>query len=177
MLNVIVFCGLSLLALTGALGVVVFKNPVNAAFSLILSLLAVAALFASLQTDFLAIAQVIVYAGAIMVMVLFVIMLLNIRSLPTRKVNAFLMSVGAALTSLTFVSPLIYLLFVDFEGAPAKITRQEFGSAEAIGTRLFTEYLVAFESATLLLLAALVAAGMITRRVKAGIELDSQLGN
>ena len=76
----IIFYFLSALIIVASIGVVVLKNPVYSALSLIATLLGVACVFAIMQAHFLAVVQVIVYAGAIMVLVLFVLMLLNVKS-------------------------------------------------------------------------------------------------
>ena len=78
---------ISLAAVAAAIGVVAFKNPLYSAFSLIMNLLAVAGLYAVMNAHFLATSQVVVYAGAIMVLVLFVLMLLNLKTESTSAIG------------------------------------------------------------------------------------------
>ncbi len=89
----------ALVTLLSAIGVVALRNPIHSALSLVLHLLMISALFAMLQAHFLATVQVIVYAGAIMVLVLFVLMLLNLKTEAPRPLN-FIVAVFGVLSSI-----------------------------------------------------------------------------
>ena len=158
------FVLLSVLAIASALALVLSKNTVNSALFLILNLLSIAGLYLMLQAQFLAIIQVLVYAGAIMVLFLFVIMLLNIeeeeRFLDRFRVKyfvAFLLGVvvfGQILYSLGGVANML----PEISDAMAYI-----GTVEAVGNVLYTDYLMAFEMTAILLTAAVVGALMIAQ--------------
>ncbi|MEX0994689.1 MAG: NADH-quinone oxidoreductase subunit J [Balneolaceae bacterium] len=162
------FVLLAVLALSSALAMVLNKNTVNSALFLVLNLLSLAGLYLLLQAQFLAVIQILVYAGAIMVLFLFVIMLLNIddeeQFLNTFRVKyfiAFLLGVvvmGQILYSLGGVAELLPEISPDM---------QQIGTVEAIGDVLFTDYLFAFEMTAILLTAAVVGALMVAQyRIK-----------
>jgi NADH-quinone oxidoreductase subunit J len=144
-------------ALGTAVGVVTQKNPFLAALSLILHLAALATLFLVLQADFLAAAQVLVYAGAVMVMFLFVIAYLGDRAeLELRRG-----SIGAALAIATGLAILIETFIAvssssGILGSPAEVP-QSFGSPAQVGKVFFTNYQVAFELVSIVLLVGAVA--------------------
>lgn len=145
--------------------VVSAKNPIYSATALIGCLLSVACIFALQSAHLLALLQVLVYAGAIMVLILFVLMLLNLseRELGERRVTALKVA-GAYL-----IGAFATLLIVRFAGhlwAPAISLDPDFGTIETVGTVLFTEYLLPFEMVSLILLAAIIGAVVLTRRQK-----------
>ena len=150
------------LAVGAAINVLVQKHVLYSALSLIVMLTAVSVLFILLRADFLAVIQVIVYAGAIMVLFVFVIMLLN---LPLDEDGAdrlrWLKFVGIPL-GLFFLFLVVATLW-DVEplrGAQAGII----GSPQAIGQSLFTDYLLPFEATSLLILIALVGAVIFAKK-------------
>ena len=141
--------------------VVTRKSPMAAALSLILSLFSVAALFVLRQAHFLAAIQVIVYAGAVVVLFIFVIMLINVpeNRLPIEKMTVYkllgvvaagLLRIEGAVASRNF-------------SAPAAAVK-DVGSIEAVGRALFTDYLLAFEVTSVLLLAAVVGATVLAKK-------------
>lgn len=158
---------ISAIAIAAAIGVVGFRNPLSSAFSLILHLLAIAGLYALLGAHFLAVSQVVVYAGAIMVLVLFVLMLLNLKSESGRRIGIIrsALTVGIGLIIfLTVAGPMI----AHFDSlAPAtlaeNIKRSE-GGVEAIGQVLYTDYVLQFELSSLVLLVGVVGAVMLAKR-------------
>jgi NADH-quinone oxidoreductase subunit J len=147
-------------ALVSALLLVTNKRPVPAAMNLILTMLFLAGIYVLLDAHLIAALQIIVYAGAIMVLFLFVIMLLNVEEktgrLSNRKIALqFLgiLTVGAALIAT------VGLVKVSQGALP-----DAFGTTEAIGRLLFTDYLFPFEIASILLLAAIVGAVILAKR-------------
>jgi len=158
----ILFFFFAALAIGAAINVLVQKNVLYGALSLILMLTAVSALFILLRADFLAVIQVIVYAGAIMVLFVFVIMLLNLpvdEDGPDRL--RWLKFLGIPLG--LFFLFLVVATLSNVEGgaaAQARIT----GDAEAIGRSLFTDYLLPFEITSLLILIALMGAVVFAKK-------------
>lgn len=155
------FVVISALLLASALGVVLARNPIFSALSLILHLVGVAVVFAALQAHFLAVVQVIVYAGAIMVLVVFVLMLLSSKQEEQQLPGLFLLllSAGAAAVFIGMFSFLVLEAFPD-----GVRLRPEFaGTVNEIGKLLFTKYVFPFEAAAVLLLAAVVGAAMVAK--------------
>lgn len=169
------FLILALLAVAGALGVVMNRNALYSALSLVGVFVATAALYLMLNAPFLAVLQVMVYAGAIMVLFVFVIMLLSLRQedvgehlgLPTglRRVVAVAFS-GVLLAQLVFLGATMAL--TGKKGGPEAAA--DFGSAHAVGLKLYKSYILPFEVASILLLVAIVGAVAITRRHSGGLE-------
>ncbi len=150
------------MAVGAAINVLVQKHVLYSALSLIVMLTAVSVLFVFLRADFIAVIQVIVYAGAIMVLFTFVIMLLN---LPADEDGV------DRLRWLKFIGiPLgLFLLFLIvatlWNVEPLRATRSEMvGSPRAIGTSLFNDYLLPFEATSLLVLIALVGAVVFAKK-------------
>jgi len=144
-----------------AINVLVQRHVLYSALSLILMLTAMSVLFILLRADFLAVINVIVYAGAIMVLFIFVIMLLN---LPQDEDGA------DRLRWLKFLGIPLGLFFLFLVGAtvwnvePASAQAQLVGSPQAIGQSLFTEYLLPFEATSLLILIALIGAVIFAKK-------------
>ena len=162
-MNAIIFALLAVVAVGSALGLVLKRNAIHGALFLVVNLGTVAALYLTLRAEFLAAAQVIVYAGAIMVLFVFAIMVLIPGKEETgpdvrRPYRLLAIPVGAGL--------LVELaLILGWRGgravAPAATTP---GGVEAIGRLLFTDYLFPFELTSVLLLAAMVGVLVLARR-------------
>ncbi len=151
----------SILGLAGGIGLILNKNTIYAALSLILNFFSIAGLYLSLGAEFLTAIQILVYAGAIMVLFLFVIMLLNIEDehglykFDARRGIAFILS-------LAFVAEMVYV-FRSF--SETSLTGSfDFGSAESVGMEMMTEYLFPFEMISVILLAALIGAIVVARK-------------
>ena len=148
-----------------ALGVVFNKSPIGSAVSLIGMMLGLAAVFVLLQAHFLAILQVIIYAGAIMVLFMFVIMLLNLKGddkvWKVRERNVWLTS----FTGLLMVGVLYKIVEktseADFD-SPAEVP-ENFGTVAEVGTSLFIDFVLPFEVASILLLAAMVGVVVLAK--------------
>ncbi|HYB90994.1 MAG TPA: NADH-quinone oxidoreductase subunit J [Candidatus Binataceae bacterium] len=160
------FWFLATLAILSALGVVVQRNPIHCLLSLVVTLLTIGVLFIAEGALVVGFLQIIVYAGAIMVLFLFVIWLLNLplESGPAGPIALkFLGSVAAAaLVAETLVFVLPPSLQVKLTVPPPG-----YGSIDALAEKLFSEYLVAFEVTSVLLLAAVVGAVALARRMPA----------
>jgi NADH-quinone oxidoreductase subunit J len=156
-----IFAFFAAIAVIFSLIVILHRNPVVSALSLVLSLFALAVMYVLLDAPFMAALQVIVYAGAIMVLFLFVIMLLNLQHEPeerTRPIQQFLSWVTGA----AFAIGLVYYLL---KAAAVRVAPAVFHSdARTIGFDLFRSYLLPFELVSILLLAAIVGAMVLSQR-------------
>jgi NADH-quinone oxidoreductase subunit J len=157
-------------ALAGALGVVMLRNPFYSVLALVAHLVALAVLFLLLRAEFLAAAQVVVYAGAVMVLYIFVVAYIGGADEPLRPegggIGAFgPLAAAAVLIELTIavVGSSVDLLGTRGQGG------ETFGSPADIGEMLLTEFLIAFEAASFLLLVAAVGAIVLARR-RRGLE-------
>jgi NADH-quinone oxidoreductase subunit J len=149
------------LAIGAAINVLVQKHVLYSALSLIVLLVSISGLFILLQADFLAAINIIVYAGAIMVLFVFVIMLLNLHELEEgadrlRWLKFFGIPMGL------FLLFMIVVAVVNVGGV--NVGEQLTGSPEAIGRSLFTEYLLPFEVTSLLILIALMGAVVFAKK-------------
>ncbi len=169
----ILFYVFAAVALGGGFGVVLSKNPVGSLLFMVATLGAVAGIFVLLEAHFLAAIQVMVYAGAIMVLFLFVIMLLNLGHDYRRDFTTGVGMITAFAVAGLFAGFLarqfrgvddhpIYAFFPGPEGMDALLAEQ--GAVGAIAHPLFTDYVVAFELTGILLLVALVGAIAIAKR-------------
>lgn len=155
-----------LAAVVSALSVILQKNPVYSALSLIITLGSIAGLFILQKAFFLAFIQIIVYAGAIMVLFLFVIMLLNLRKdefgPEKRKLQRFFALIFSAL----FLIELFLIVNYAISGKAGKVlsSQADFGTPQLIGRLLFSDYLFPFEITSVLLLIAMVGAIFLARR-------------
>lgn len=153
--------------LASAVCVVALRNPLFSAFALVVNLFAVAGTYAVLDAHFLAVSQVVVYAGAIMVLVLFVLMLLNLKTESRRKLGV-VRSGAAILIGISIVMNALPAIVRQFSGVVETTVRDNaaasVGTAKAIGEVLYTRYLVQFELSSLVLLIGIVGAVMLSRR-------------
>lgn len=151
----------SILGLAGGVGLILNRNTIYAALSLILNFFSIAGLYLSLGAEFLTAIQILVYAGAIMVLFLFVIMLLNMED--EKGIFKFDARRGIAfILSLAFVAEMVFV-FRSF-GSTSVGGSFEFGSVESIGEKMMTEYLFPFEMISVILLAALIGAIVVARK-------------
>ena len=164
MLAETLFLGASLVAIVAAVGMLVSRSPVRSALWLILTLIVIAGLYLTLQADFIAVVQVLVYAGAIMVLFLFVIMLLNLGEMPNLEKVDFKKGLGFVLG----VAVLTILMYFGTTAAldyPARTADPgATGTASVIAESLFTRYALPFEMIGILLLLATIGAVMLAKR-------------
>jgi len=150
------------LSVAFALGTIISKRPVNSAISLIGTMFCLAGLFAMQDAHLIATLQILVYAGAIMVLFLFVIMLLNLRE----KVGVESRRQPYWQLLAVVVAGALFAPLVAFGGGKIlafKNVALSFGSTAAVGRLLYTNYILPFEIASVLLLAALVGAVILTK--------------
>ncbi|HXF82598.1 MAG TPA: NADH-quinone oxidoreductase subunit J, partial [bacterium] len=160
--EVILFGAAAAGALAGGVGIIASRAPVRSALSLLLVLASLAVLYLLLAAQFVAVLQVIIYAGAIVVLFLFVIMLLHARSgeaAPPRLPG--LRTAGAVLAAAFLV--VAGILLAGMDGAPPAAIGAEFGTAQAVGRMLFTTYVLPFELASVVLIVGIVAAVVLGR--------------
>lgn len=148
-----------------AISVVVQRNPLYSAISLIGVFLSLAALYVMLSAPFIAAVQVIVYAGAIMVLVIFVIMLLNVEEEEPRRRNLkFLLPLSILLAAVLLAEVAFILFSVQVSPTTPVSGVSNVGQTSSIGVGLFTKYLLPFEVTSILLLMAIVGAMSLARR-------------
>jgi NADH-quinone oxidoreductase subunit J len=152
-------------AVVSALLMVTNKRPVRAAMSLVATMSFLAGLYVLLDAHLIAALQLIVYAGAIMVLFLFVIMLLNIEEKEgLLGVNIILLQfLGMLVVGMLFVT-MVSLFKADSAPLTFGAVADDFGTTKAVGMMLFTDYLLPFEIASVLLLAAIVGAVILAKR-------------
>ena len=167
LINYLIFGSLAFIILASAIMVITRKEVVHSALFLILCFFGVAGLYIQLRAQFLAAVQILVYAGGIMVLYLFVILLVNRKVIEeTKRSKSFkkiFILVGLVLL-LEFV--LIFTGTVLKEGVKEKIVEESFnmGSTEYIGGILYTKFLFPFELVSLVLLAAMIGAIVLSKR-------------
>jgi len=154
----IIFAGMA----TGcALAVVAQRNPLYSAISLIGVFISLACLYVTLAAPFIAAVQVIVYAGAIMVLVVFVIMLLNVEQEERRRNRLKFLVPAAVVLAAVLIAEVAFMLSSVTNPTPAT---SNIGLTGSIGAQLFTRYLLPFEITSILLLMAIVGAMTLARR-------------
>jgi len=163
-INLILFLVLALVAVVSALGMLLSKNAVYSALFLILNFATVAVLYLLLDAPFIALSQVTVYAGAIMVLFLFVIMLLGAEQLGGTSAIKWQRPVAIGLGVVLLVEAAYLLLYRSGNLSPVGQAEAAFGSPQQIGTVLFNQYLLPFEVTSILLLVAIVGAVVLSRR-------------
>src|SRR5262245_3361449 len=155
-------------ALAGALGVVLLRNPFYSVLALVVHLVALAVLFLLLNAEFLAAGQVVVYAGAVMVLYVFVVAYIGGSDEPLRPEGGAISAFGLELV-IAFIASGLQAL--DSQGADVG---PAFGSPGQIGSLLLQKYLVPFEAASYLLLIAAVGAVVLARRRRGLEELEHE---
>ncbi|OGD17553.1 MAG: hypothetical protein A2Y69_09565 [Candidatus Aminicenantes bacterium RBG_13_59_9] len=160
----ILFFFLSALCVGGVLGMILSRNPAYSALWLVLSFATLGALFGLLDAPFIAVVQVIIYAGAIMVLFLFVLMMIPLGQAPSpRKRRAF--TVLSVLLALGLAAEIFLSLSASLaaHGAPVP---EGFGGVGEIGRKLFRDFLYPFEITSLIIMAALVGAIILAKKRK-----------
>ncbi|TXH69691.1 MAG: NADH-quinone oxidoreductase subunit J [Thiothrix sp.] len=165
MFEQILFYWFTAVLLLAAIGVVVARNPVYSALSLILAFFTMTALWLLMEAEFLAIALILVYVGAVMVLFLFVIMMLDLKIVEREGFMRYL-PIGLGVAGMVALEMIMVLQRSNFDAeryiapdAPA-----DFNNAEALGELLYTHYLYPFEIAAVVLLVAVIAAILLTLR-------------
>lgn len=160
------FLALSFFAITGGIAMLLYKNPMYSALGLLISILSVAGLFALLSATFLFMVQIIVYAGAIMTLILFILMFLNIneKDLPEEPNKIKFILLGIVL--MIPLNVLVIKAIAQLPNASLEILNSKFGSIKEVGMLLYTNWLISFELISILLLVALIGAIVLVKRKK-----------
>ena len=157
------FYGFGTLSVVSALGMLLnVRNTVASAMSLVVTMIALAAIYVLLEAHLVAVIQIIVYAGAIVVLFLFVVMLLNLRQDEFAPGRQWLLKTVAAIVCVLVLAQLLRVLSVGLPEPPP--VPQGFGGYRQLGIALYTDYVLLVEMASLLLLAAIVGALILAKR-------------
>jgi NADH-quinone oxidoreductase subunit J len=174
-LPTLIFGFLATVLVAAALGVITSRNPVYAALFLVLSFVTSAVLWLLLEAEFLAIVLVLVYVGAVMVLFLFVVMMLDVNVAAVREGFTRYAPVGAIVAGL-MVFELVSLVWMKSSGLPLakELVRQPAGysNTREIGIALYADHVFEFELAAFILLLAIVAAIMLTHRHRPGLKVQ-----
>ena len=168
------------MVLAGALGVILRSNPVHAALSLILTLFGVAVLFVAQHAEFLAAVQVIVYAGAIVVLFLFVIMLLGVDRAENMRTEP--LAAQRWIAGVVGIGMLALLVAAVYSGSDEVVVRGEGiastvagdnpnANVEQLAKSIFSDYVVAFELTSILLVVAVVGTVLLARRRRGEVKV------
>jgi NADH-quinone oxidoreductase subunit J len=166
-IEIILFIILALVAAVSSVMMITRPNPIISAVFLVLNFFAIAGLYLLLNAQFIAVVQVIVYAGAIMILFLFVLMLLNTEAEHKLFVDKKGIKFFAVLVSVFVFIQIAYLIFF---GKPSRnltaseISSIKIGTIQAVGQQLYTNYILPFEVAGFLLLAATIGALVLAKK-------------
>ncbi len=167
--DLILFFVLALVAVAAAIGMLVSQNAIYSALFLVINFATVAVFYLLLGAPFIAMAQITVYAGAIMVLFLFVIMLLGAEKLAPGKVLRYQRPLAISL-AIVLVAEAAYLLIARVQSTAAIVPPTEatntVDAMRELGMALFSDYLLPFEVTSILLLVAMVGAIVLTKREK-----------
>ncbi|HOE09888.1 MAG TPA: NADH-quinone oxidoreductase subunit J [bacterium] len=166
MLNALYFWFFGTLAAVCGLGVVLSRHPMHSAISLVGTMIAIAALFLQLHSEFLAYAQIIVYTGAVMVLIVFTISLLNLRQTAGNPMcpSRWWGVVFVALLLLVFSAYQLIDKSHGFAGPARPSVPPDYGQVPTVARSLFTTYLFPFEFVAVLLTAAVIGATVLARQ-------------
>jgi len=162
---------LGALAVASALMVVLSKHPVRSVLYLVVTFFFISGLYIMMNAQFLAIVNIIVYAGAIMVLFLFVLMLLNLNKDAEPKTPTIIWiisTVAGGILFLVIIAALKDIVLVSSEGDMAQLSN--IGLVENLGTTLFTKFVVPFEISSILFISAMVGAILLAKRDKQVID-------
>jgi NADH-quinone oxidoreductase subunit J len=166
-METVIFYVLAAITMLSALFVVFLRRPVHNVVFMIMTMVSLAGLFLLLHAEFVAMVQLVVYAGAVMVLFLFVIMLLNLESLnPVQDAKAARMWVGAllGLGFLVLIGPVLKAFLPSGKIVGAAAFAPGLSNTEIVARELFTTYLLPFEIASVLLLAAIIGTVIVSRK-------------
>jgi NADH-quinone oxidoreductase subunit J len=171
----VLFYAFAAVLLVAALGVITSRNPVHSALFLVLAFVQSAFLWLLIEAEFLAITLVLVYVGAVMVLFLFVVMMLDINVEELRKGFTRYLPLGVAV-ALIVVVEIVHVIWFRSQGLQF-LTRPEnfpadYSNTKELGAVLYTQHVYAFEIASVILLLAIVAAITLTMRKRAGLKVQ-----
>lgn len=160
----ILFGFLTVVALFSALMVITSKHPVYSILWLILTFFAISGHYILLNAQFLAVVNIIVYAGAIMVLFLYVFMLMDLRGNTEPKKNRWIKFAGALAGGCLLLVLVAALKDVEIKDQLAQVNGGEIGLIKSLGRELFTKYVVPFEISSILFLSAMIGAVVIGKK-------------
>jgi NADH-quinone oxidoreductase subunit J len=171
----VLFYAFAAVLVVAALGVITARNPVHAALFLVFAFFNSAILWLLMEAEFLAIVLVLVYVGAVMVLFLFVVMMLDVNIAQLREGFTRYAPLGALIAVIVVVeiASVVYVRSlggVNPEPAPVVAVADDYSNTRALGELLYTKYLYAFELAAVVLLVAIVAAITLTTRRRTGLK-------
>jgi len=176
LVTTLLFYVFSLILVLAALGVIASRNPVHSALFLVLAFVQSAMLWLLLEAEFLAVVLVLVYVGAVMVLFLFVVMMLDINVEELREGFARYLPVGAVV-ALLVVAEIVHVIWYRSQdvisAAFPEPYPETYSNTQALGSVLYTEHVYAFELAAVILLLAIVAAITLTMRRRPGLKVQN----
>ncbi len=176
MIELIFFSFLALVLLGSAVGVITSRNPVFSALFLVLAFVTSSVLWMLLEAEFLAVVLVLVYVGAVMVLFLFVVMMLDVNVEALREGFTRYAPIGV-LVALLIIAELGTVIWLRNEGLPMLATpvphAADYSNTKELGAVLYTEHVYAFELASFILLLAIVAAIVLTMRRRPGVKVQN----
>jgi NADH-quinone oxidoreductase subunit J len=175
MFELIIFLGYATVLVCAALGVIISRNPIHSVMFLVLSFFTSAILWLLLEAEFLAMTLVLVYVGAVMVLFLFVVMMLNIDTSTVRSHFMRYAPLGV-LVALIGVGEVWSVFWLRSEGlstlAKPEAAPADYSNTAELGAVLYTEHVYAFELASFVLLLAIIAAIVLTMRRRPGLKVQ-----
>lgn len=163
----ILFFVLASLTILSGLLTVTTKNPVYSILYLIITFFSISGHYVLLNAQFLAVVNIIVYAGAIMVLFLFVVMLMNLNKEDKNFSKPFIILSGTIVSILFFVLTVGIFLKSDIkENNQTLLAKSDIGLTESIGTALYSDYVIPFELASILFMGAMIGAVLLSKRTE-----------
>lgn len=162
--QLIVFYFFAAIMVIAAVRMITANNPVHSALSLVLVFFTSSAIWLLLEAEFLAITLVLVYVGAVMVLFLFVVMMLDINITQMREGFVRFMPVAVVVSVVMIVELILVVMSKEFDIGREVVAETQIGNTQALGEILYTDYLLPFEVASVILLVAIVAAIVLTLR-------------
>lgn len=166
-IDYLLFFLLAFLSIITALLVITRKNPISSAMALVFNFFILAGIYLTLNAQFIAIIQILVYAGAIMVLFIFVIMLLNLENEEKLKDPLNIRKVFRILLAILLIVLLVYIFYnpnIIVMKSLINVNSVKIGTVEEIGSQLFTNYLLPFEVTSILILAAIIGSVVLAKK-------------
>jgi NADH-quinone oxidoreductase subunit J len=165
--SILFFIVIGAVCLASAVGVIASRIPIHSALYLLVNFVSLAVMYVTLEAQFLAAAQVIIYAGGIVILILFVIMLIGSERIETRAPHRSWTPYAGILLGVTLISSMIFS-FVETQTPATPTSAINGGAPETVGMAIFTQYLLPFEMTAVLLLVALLGALVLGRYPRTG---------
>lgn len=166
-METLIFIILAVIATGSAVNILVQRHPIYSALSLILTFIALAGIYIQMHAEFIAVMQIVVYTGAIMVLFVFVIMLLNVREEPVSNPSLHLIKYFGLPLSILLMVQISFIVVKAFSGYGISLSPSApdlAGNTAAIGKELYTRYLLPFEVTSILLLVAIIGAIVMAKK-------------